>query len=144
VERLMPEMIVPVASPKLAKPIKTPADLAHAKLIEDDWHVMRGAFPEWKTLLATLGVAEAPLNVRRFGDADLALQAASNGLGVTLAWHTLVMDDIRSGRLVRILNQSISSDLGYQLVMPKNKTMLNKVAAFRAWLFEQATDQAAN
>lgn len=139
-ERLMPEMIVPVAVPKLAKSIKKPADLAHAKLIEDDWHVMRGTFPEWKTLLATMGVVDAPLNVRRFGDADLALQAATNGLGVTLAWHSLVKDDIKSGRLVRILNYSIPSELSYQLVMPKNKTMVNKVAAFRAWLFEQATE----
>jgi LysR family transcriptional regulator, glycine cleavage system transcriptional activator len=140
-ERLMPEMIVPVATPKLAKSIKTPIDLAHAKLIEDDWHVMRGIFPEWQALLASLEVVDVPLNIRRFGDTDLALQAAVNGLGATLAWHSLVKDDIKSGRLVRILNHSIPSDLSYQLVMPRNKTMVNKVAAFRAWLFEQATEQ---
>ena len=140
VERLMPEMIVPVASTKVAKSIKSPADLARARLIEDEWHVMRGIFPEWKTMLATLGVADAPLNVRRFGDADLALEAAANGLGVTLAWHSLVKDDIQSRKLVHILNCSIPSDLSYQLVMPRNKTMVSKVAAFRDWLFEQVND----
>ena len=136
------ETIVPVAAPIVAKTIKTPGDLVRANLIEDDWHIMRGNFPEWKSLLATWGVIDSSLNVRRFGDAELALQAATNGLGVTLAWHSLVVDDIKSGRLVRILNHSIASDLSYQLVMPKNKKMLKKVAAVRTWLLAQTTEHA--
>jgi LysR family glycine cleavage system transcriptional activator len=138
VERLMPESIVPVATPKLAKSIKNVADLAQAKLIEDDWHIMRGTFPEWKALLAASGISDTPLHIRRFGDADLAIQAAVNGLGVTLAWHSLVADDLDAGRLAVVLDHRIPTELSYQLVMPKNKTMLNKVSAFRAWLFEQA------
>lgn len=138
VESLMSERIVLVAVPDLAASIKTPDDLAHTNLIGDDWHIMRGDFPEWKALLATLGVVDAPLNIRRFGDADLAIQAATNGLGITLAWQSLVLNDIKSGKLVRVLNHSIPTNLSYQLVMPKNKAMLSKVAAFRAWLFEQA------
>ena len=141
VESLMPEVIVPVAAPGLAATIKTPGDLAHANLIEDDWHIMRGAFPEWKALLATLGVVDIPLSIRRFGDADLAIQAAINGLGITLTWQSLVLNDLKSGRLVRVLNHSIPTDLSYQLVMPKNKAVLSKVAAFRAWLFEQVAEQ---
>ena len=141
VESLMPEVIVPVAAPGLAATIKTPGDLAHANLIEDDWHIMRGAFPEWKALLATLGVVDIPLSIRRFGDADLAIQAAINGLGITLMWQSLVLNDLKSGRLVRVLNHSIPTDLSYQLVMPKNKAVLSKVAAFRAWLFEQVAEQ---
>ncbi len=136
VEPLMQEKIILVAAPALAKSIQSPADLAQANLIEDNWHVMRCNFPEWKTLLVTLGVVNATPNIRRFGDADLALQAAANGLGVTLTWHTLVTDDIQSGRLVQILDHSIPSELSYQLVMPKNKKIVTKVAAFRAWLFE--------
>ena len=80
-ERLMPEMIVPVATSKLAKSIKIPADLARAKLVEDEWHVMRGIFPEWKTLLASLGVVDVPLNIRRFGDTDLALAGSRHWTG---------------------------------------------------------------
>lgn len=141
VENLMPEVIVPVAAPGLAATIQTPDDLVHANLIEDDWHIMRGAFPEWKALLATLGVVDVPLNIRRFGDADLAIQAAINGLGITLTWQSLVLNDLKSGRLVRVLNHSLPTDLSYQLVMPKNKAVLGKVSAFRAWLFEQASGQ---
>lgn len=141
VERLMPETIVAVAASELAASFQTPADLARANLIEDDWHIMRGAFPEWETLLATLGVVDRPLRIRRFGDADLAIQAAIAGLGVTLAWHSLVTNDLKTGRLVQVLNHEMPTDLGYHLVMPKNRTMLSKVAAFRTWLFEQSTDQ---
>jgi LysR family glycine cleavage system transcriptional activator len=142
VETLMPEMIVPVAVPDIAAAIKNPADLVHAKLIEDDWHIMRSTIPEWKSWLASLGIVETPLNIRRFGDSDLAIQAALNGLGVTLIWHSLVMDDIKAGRLARVLEYGIPTDFSFQLVMPKNKTMLSKVAAFRAWLFEQVADRA--
>ena len=141
VENLMPEVIIPVAAPGLAATIKTHNDLAHANLIEDDWHIMRGAFPEWKALLGTLGVVDVALNIRRFGDADLAIQAAINGLGITLTWQSLVLNDLKSERLAHILNHSIPTDLSYQLVMPKNKAVLGKVAAFRAWLFEQVAEQ---
>ncbi|OIR19993.1 glycine cleavage system transcriptional activator [mine drainage metagenome] len=142
IESLMPERIVMVAAPRLAKSIKVAADLLRTDLIEDDWHIMRGTFPEWKAWLATLGVNDAPSNVRRFGDADLAIEAAVNGLGVTLAWHSLVAADMEAGKLRQVLDRSIPTDLSYQLVMPRNKTVLRKVAAFRAWLFEQAANQA--
>lgn len=141
VEQLMPEMIVAVAVPELAAAIQTPADLARFNLIEDDWHIMRGALPEWENLLATLGVVDIPLRIRRFSDAELAIQAAITGLGVTLVWHSLVANDLKAGRLVRILNHAVPTDLGYHVVMPKNRTLLDKVTAFRAWLFEQAKDQ---
>ena len=141
VEQLMPESIVAVAAPELAASIRSAADLVRFNLIEDDWHIMRGMFPEWGTLLASLGVAGHPLRIRRFSDTELAIQAAITGLGVTLGWHSLVADDLKTGRLARILDHAIPSDMGYHLVMPKNRTMLAKASAFRAWLVEQAANQ---
>ena len=140
-ETLMPEMIVPVAAPAIASAIKKPADLARAYLIEDDWHTTRSTIPEWKTWLTGLGVAETPLHIRRFGDSELAIQAALNGLGITLIWHSLVKDDLAAGRLKQVLKLSIPTDLTFQLVMPKNKRIVSKVAAFRDWLFEQVADR---
>jgi LysR family glycine cleavage system transcriptional activator len=144
VEPLMPEMIVAVAAPELAGSIRTPPDLARVNLIEDDWHIMRGAFPEWKALLASLGVVELPLHIRRYSDAELAIQAAISGLGVTLVWHSLATHDLEAGRLVRIPDLEITTDLAYHLVMPKNRSMLDKVTIFRAWLLEQAAQQDAD
>lgn len=139
--QLMPESIVAVAAPAVAASIKTPTDLARANLIEDDWHIMRGAFPEWGNLLANLGVNDVPLRIRRFSDTELAIQAATAGLGVTLAWHSLVAADLAAGRLARVLSHAMPTDLGYHLLVPKNRAILAKVASFRAWLLEQAAKQ---
>ncbi|HEY5994187.1 MAG TPA: transcriptional regulator GcvA [Gallionellaceae bacterium] len=140
-KQLMPETIVAVAAPAVAASIKNSADLARANLIEDDWHIMRGAFPDWRNLFATLGVDEGPSRIRRFSDTELAIQAATAGLGITLAWHSLVAADLEAGRLVRVLSHAVPTDLGYHLVIPKNRATLAKVAAFRAWLLEQAAQQ---
>ncbi len=142
-ERLMQEAIIPVAVPALAASVNAPADLVQCNLLEDEWHTENGVFPGWATWLASLGVgAEHALRVRRFGDANLAIQAAISGLGATLTWHSLIADDLKSGRLVQLLNQAIPSALAYHLVLPDNRAALGKVKAFRAWLLEQAASQA--
>ncbi len=134
VERLMPETIVPVAAPSLAANIRTASDLVDCPLLEDDWHIENGMFPDWGTWLATLGVSGPPSRVRHFGDANLVIQAAVTGLGVTLAWQSLVTDDLKAGRLVHLLNQVTPSTLGYDLVIPQNRASLEKVVTFRDWL----------
>lgn len=135
VERLMSEAIVAVAAPALAARIAGPADLARCPLLGDDWHIGQQVFPDWETWLASLGVVpEAPLRIQRFGDANLTIQAAVAGLGVALAWRSLVAEDLAQGRLVRLLDLSIASDLAYHLVMPPGRARLAKVAAFRDWL----------
>ena len=136
-ERLMPEALIPVAAPALATTINTPDDLALCNLLEDDWHIENGLFPDWTTWLATLGVNATPSRIRHFGDANLVIQAAVSGLGVALCWHSPVADDLKAGRLVHLLNQSIPSTLGYDLVIPQNKLALEKVVIFRNWLREQ-------
>ncbi len=141
VERLMPEAIIPVATPALAATIRTPDDLARCNLIDDDWHIDNGMFPDWATWLTTLGINATPLHIRHFGDASLVIQAAVSGLGAALSWYSLVVDDLKSGRLVHLLNQVIPSTLGYDLVIPSNRSGLGKVNAFRTWLLEQSAQQ---
>lgn len=140
-ERLMPEALIPVAAPALAAGIRTPDDLARCNLLEDDWHTGKRVFPDWATWLTTLGVSETALRIRHFGDANLAIQAAVSGLGATLSWYSLVVDDLKAGRLIRLLDQTIPTTLGYYLVMPQNRASSNKVKAFRNWLLEQSSRQ---
>ncbi|MDE2341778.1 MAG: transcriptional regulator GcvA [Betaproteobacteria bacterium] len=143
VERLMPEAIIPVAAPALGQDIRTAASLARSPLLEDESNAGSGMFPDWATWLATLGVrGGAPLRIRRFGDTSLALQAASAGLGATLTWYSLVVDDLQAGRLVHLLNQTIPTSLGYHLVVPPTRAGLHKVQAFRSWLLEASARQA--
>ncbi len=138
VERLMSESIVPVAAPAMAEGIRTPADLVRKPLINDEWHISRQVFPDWETWLASLGVLpDEPLRLRYFGDANLVLQAAVAGLGVALAWRSLVADDLARGSLVQVLDLSIPSDLGYHLVAPAARSHSAKAAAFRDWLMAE-------
>ena len=140
VERLMAETIVVVAAPKVAASIKKPADLLRCTLLEDKWHVDQGLFPDWKTWLATLGVdSKTAPRIQGFGGAGLAIQAAVSGLGLTLAWSSLVIDDISAKRLRQVLDQAIPSTLGYHFVAPENNAALGKVQAFRNWLLAQVT-----
>ncbi len=140
-ERLMPEAIIPVAAPALAAGIASPADIARKPLLNDEWHTANQLFPDWETWLAAQGVMPAaPLRIQHFGDSNVTIQAALAGLGVALAWRSLVEDDLRSGRLVWLLDRSTATRLAYHLVMPANRIGLDKVAAFRTWLLEAAAD----
>lgn len=138
VERLITESIVVVAAPKLAAKIKKTKDLLRCTLLQDEWHVGEGMFPDWKTWLASVGVkSDQSPHIQSFSDAGLVIQAAVSGLGVTLAWTSLVADDLRAGRLQRVLDHAIPTTLGYHLVAPENRATLGKVQAFRGWLLEQ-------
>lgn len=138
-EKLMSETLVPVAAPTLADKIRTPADLLSCTLLHDELHDGHPAFPSWETWLASLGVdVDRPLRIRHFGDSNLVIQAAVAGLGVGLAWQSLVADELRAGRLVRILDKTIATQNAYHLVVPPNRLHLDKVTAFRDWILAQA------
>ena len=138
-ERLMQETIVPVAAPALAASIRHPADLLKCMLLQDDAYEWDPAFPDWETWLATLNVAvNLPLRIRHFGDVNLVVQAATAGLGVALAWHTLVVDELGSGRLIPLFDTMLPTDRAYHLVTLNHRQSLPKVLAFREWLQAQA------
>jgi LysR family glycine cleavage system transcriptional activator len=139
VERLMPEAIIAVAAPSLAAGIASAADIARRPLLNDEWHADQQVFPDWETWFASQGVTpETPLRIQHFGESNLTIQAAISGLGVALVWRSLVEADIKAGRLVQLLDQTIATRMAYNLVMPPNRSGLAKVIAFRAWLLEAA------
>lgn len=138
-ERLMPESIVPVASPGLAAGLRAPRDLLRTTLLQDDQQGVEVGMPDWETWLASLGVdVEGPLRTRYVGDLNLSIQAAVSGIGVALSWHSLVADELKAGRLVHLFDGAVPSNHVYHFVAPLSRLGLPKVAAFRAWLREQA------
>lgn len=143
-EPLMQESIVPVASPAIAQTIRAPADLVRCTLLHDESHNWDPAHPDWETWLTSLGLAlESPLRIRRFGDMNLSIQAAMSGLGVALVWHSLVVDELRNGRLVQLFGQALATKQGYHLVTTPNRVNLPKIRTFREWLLGQTqTPQA--
>lgn len=140
VERLKAEEVMPVAAPAMAARLKAVGDLLEVPLLHNsamDWDT---TFPTWPSWLASAGVTVAGgLTPRRFDDFNLVLQAVLAGLGVALVWRTLVADEIHSGRLVPLFPaQPLVS--AYHLVCPPKHLDNPKVAAFRAWVLEEAAD----
>jgi LysR family glycine cleavage system transcriptional activator len=134
----MLESIVPVTSPALAKTISSPADLLRCNLLNDESHEWDPAYPDWETWLQSLGLnITTPLRIRHFSDSNLSIQAAMEGLGVTLVWHSLVADELRNGRLVQLFGHTFETNQRYHLVTTAKRLTLPKVKAFREWLLAQ-------
>lgn len=148
VETLFPTAVFPVCSPDLLKgprPLKEPNDLANHTLLHVDWSSQHVTWPVWRMWLLAAG-AEGVDSERgpRFNDAGLILQTAIAGQGVALAADVLVADDLAAGRLVRPFELSVPVDFGYHIVCPKEKAKDRKVAAFAAWLHEEAALMAGD
>lgn len=143
--RIMEETVFPVCSPALLRgdhPIHKPEDLAYHTLIHADWNSMRNAAPSWRMWLKAMGVPHANADRGpRFSIDQLAVEAAAEGQGVTLAIATLVKSELASGRLVRPFPSLAedASDFAYYLACPPAKLTDPKVRAFYDWVLEEAT-----
>lgn len=142
VERLLGEEMFPVCAPKLLRgprALRQPSDLANHVLLHDDIMPLGGIQPGWAMWLAAAGVSGVdPTRGRRFGQANMVLQAATEGLGVALGRTALVQDDLAAGRLVKPFGPDVPSGYAYYIVCPHKALEQRKVALFRSWLREEA------
>lgn len=138
---LLSEDLFPVCSPQLLAgrhPLREPRDLAHHALFQiemrrDDWRIWLNAAE-----IAGIDPERGPL----FESSDLALRAAAEGLGVAIGSSALVEDDLKAGRLVAPFAGRLPTDSGYYFVVPEDRRDQPKIAAFRAWLLEEARREA--
>jgi DNA-binding transcriptional LysR family regulator len=63
----------------------------------------------------------------------MLIDAARNGQGIALGWRYLVDADIDNGALVKPVDVSIKTKLGYYLVWPDRSGLPSTVLAFRDW-----------
>ena len=105
VVRLISESIIPVAAPSLAAGVAEVADLLEKPLLNDGGTRQPG-FPDWETWFASpgrqSGIAAAQQAFRRCQSHH---PGRLSGLGVALVWRSLVVDDLREGRLVLAARQ---------------------------------------
>lgn len=115
-EPLLQEVWTPLASPGLAAKIICPADLLDLPLLQqvDDFVTPP---PDWSSFFNGLRLP-APLPPRtRFDLPQHALAAAAAGNGVVLGRVSLAEQEIRSGRLVMPLRDSLRRDAGYRALL---------------------------
>lgn len=142
VEKILDEEMFPVCSPRLmkgAKALRVPDDLANVPLLHDDILTLDGNSPGWKSWLDAANATGVDLaKGRRFGQSNMSIQAAIEGLGVALGRTPLVADDLAAGRLVRPFDVAIPSGYAHYFVCPQRALTTPKIAAFRAWLLAEA------
>jgi LysR family glycine cleavage system transcriptional activator len=139
---LMSDVCFPVCSPKLFEegrpPLKTPQDLMHHTLLNDDAPNVRG-MPDWRMWLRAAGVKDIdPSHGFAYSDSAMLVQAAVEGQGVALARLSLAELDLAAGRLVRPFDLEIPTQYSYYLAFPPAHMEVPKVKAFRAWVLEEA------
>ncbi len=143
-ERLHSELLIedaafPVCSPSLVKrpgSLSDPKAVFKYKLLHGDWSVENHAAPNWQKWLRHAGVGKSDIREGlRVTTDDMLIQAAINGMGMAIATHALVSEDLTAGRLIKPFADQFDMPTEFQhyIVFPKEKSGDRKVQAFRAW-----------
>ena len=135
-ERLTRETILAVCAPSVCQD----RTLAGATLLHRHSFPHRYDFPDWPTFLAGAGLEDCEGIDPHAGislSGGLIMDAAREGLGVALTPTTIAYDDLASGRLVRPVDETLRSEFGYWLLIPRAMTDLTEVRDFRAWLLDE-------
>jgi LysR family glycine cleavage system transcriptional activator len=130
---LFDDWITPTASPELLARLGRPTleTLARFPLLG----APGGRWSEW---FAHFGGTPPARFVATFTDSDTLHRAAAEGLGIALGRMTLARPLVEAGRLVRLFDEHLPSEFGHYLVYPSRSEGHAGLAAFRAWLLEEA------
>lgn len=135
-ERICAEEAVPVSAPAVAETIRSAEDLLNAPLIETPLHPWR----IWFDAVGLTGATDYRPSLS-VSDANLALEAAINGLGVALIRSRLLRQELAPDRLVRVHPISAPEVYEYYVVWRTNSRQRKKVDLLRKWLHrEMAAD----
>lgn len=145
VELLMSEVLLPVCAPSLLEtgpPLTCIADLVNHTLLRDELINCAGTPPSWEYWAGENGF-ELPtkLRERRFGQSNMVIQAAIDGIGVALGREPLVIDALHSGQLVRPFCQTAKSQYNYWLVCSPKMQDSEKIQFFINWINQEVTMQ---
>jgi LysR family glycine cleavage system transcriptional activator len=138
-ERLFGEALAPLCSPDLLRAkgrLRKADDLAKYRLLHDTSIPGDNERSSWERWLELAGAKHVSAHRgTRFSLAELALQAAIDGVGVVLGRMVLAERDLAAGRLIRPFKVVLPLDVSYFLVMPKGSARRHESQCFREWLY---------
>jgi LysR family transcriptional regulator, glycine cleavage system transcriptional activator len=138
VVRLSAEQLFPVCSPKLLtgrNRLAKPATVLKFPLIcVDD----RKDWTRWLEAAGVTGseISHGPVLNR----VSMAIDAAVDGQGITLARTTLAAADLIAGRLLRPFGEELRLSKTYWVICPNATANLPKIVTFRKWLLAEAAN----
>lgn len=110
--RLFDEYIIPVAHPNLNK--------HHDHWLDQNFTFLHPTEDgkDWQLWLESTASNNRPKRNQYFQTMDLAINAALQGFGVTLADPNLITEELKTGRLVQVDSQSVPTGFSYYLLFP--------------------------
>lgn len=140
-ERLAEEEVFPVCSPRILErgpSLNVPEDLGGHTIIRTSSTILRDEWPFW---LETARTGELTFQSEITCDYMItSLQAAIDGLGVTLGRSGVVGPDLLAGRLIEPFSIRARSMFSYYVVWPARSSEQRKVQLFKNWLVKRVGD----
>jgi LysR family transcriptional regulator, glycine cleavage system transcriptional activator len=135
-ERLLDDWLVPVCLKRLLErlgPVADAHDLQRYELLHSNTE-------PWRAWVESKGTPtdEWAMCGTTFDDSVAVIRAAQAGRGLALARWSLVSAEIAEGCLVIASPKIIPMAHGYYFVCPASYLGVEKIAAFREWLLQQA------
>ena len=145
VAQLIKERLFPVCSPNLlagAAPLQSVQDLRHHTLLQNENLDFGGPAPTWNYWAQHCGVT-LPANprTRMFGQSNLVIAAAIQGVGVALGREPLVIDALQDGRLVRPFAEITDSPTSYWIAHRPDIATRPKIQKFLHWIHAEVQTQ---
>ncbi len=142
VDKLLTLTVTPLSSPQLAggeHPLHEPQDLVHHALVHDDTGARYDGETFWDVWLKAAGVEGVDTSRgSHFSQPVLAMEAASDALGVVATLPVLAVAELAAGRLVKPFDLEVPLQSAYYVVCTNNSALRPAVASFRQWLLSEA------
>ncbi len=135
--KLNRDELFPVCSPDLLRSLHLtkPEDLSRHTLIATSSLIVQNDWPMW---LNAANVPDLAFSSRiTFAHLLPALEAAINGLGVTMARELMVRSELVEGRLIEPFSIRLQSRSGYRLVIKPDRINVPQVRLFKDWLLTE-------
>lgn len=136
--RLMHEQHIAVCAPSLAARCGGQVDLRRVRLLHvlsDEWQ----RYMTWAHWLDAAGLGGVDLRGGyEFDLLDLAIRAAVDGLGATIADGRMIEPELASGQLVQIGDVAVPGHQSYWLVTRPGRAAAGTLELLRQWLLEEA------
>lgn len=136
-EELVSPPLFPVCSPKALHglpAITRPEQLARLTLLHDS----QNSWSDWFAAVRT--TFPASLRQIHFQSTNLALTAARLGYGVALCNTFEIQEDLRQGRLLKLLNKAVPESHDYYLLSNPPERRSLRAQLFEEWLKVQTTE----
>ena len=142
INRLLDIAVAPMVSPQLVgseRALRAPPDLRHHTLLHDDTAYFASGRLNWDVWLEAANASGIDTSHGvHFSHANLAIDAAVDGLGVVVSLPALATAELAAGRLLLPFELQVPSDYAYYIVCDPTQSSRPVIEAFRSWLLEEA------